>query len=146
VRRIGTWTAAAVLGAGLLSGCSGGGDTEAYCDGLKDAESAFSGNMDASAIEEISDTIGDLADDAPEEVSDDWETLDNAYGDFEDALEDAGLSTADLEDPEKLQGLEEEDMQKIQEATEAMGTDDVSEATDNIEKHAKDECDVDLGS
>lgn len=146
MRRIGTWTAAAVLGAGLLVGCGGGGDTEAYCDGLKDAENAFSGDMDPGAMDQVSDTISDLADDAPDEVSGDWETLENAYGDFEDALEDAGLSTEDMSDPEKLQSMDPEDMQKIQDASESMSSDDITKATDNIEKHAKDECDVDLGS
>lgn len=143
MRRIGTWTAAAVLGAGLLTGC-GGSDTEAYCDNLKDAQSAFGGDVDASSFGEMTDKIDDITDSAPDDVADDWEKLQGALDELQGALDDAGLSAADLEDPEKLAAISPEDQQKITEVASSMSSEDVTKASDNIEKHAKDECDIDL--
>lgn len=143
MRRIGTWAAAAVLGAGLLAGC-GGGDTEAYCDSLQDAKDAFSGDMDAASFDELSDKVDDLVDEAPDEVSGDWEKLQDKLDELNGALDDAGLTADDLEDETKLQEADPEDVQKIQEVAESMSGDDLEAASDNIEKHAKDECDVDL--
>jgi hypothetical protein len=144
MRRIGTWTAAAVLSAGLLSGCGGGGDTDAYCGGLEDAKAAFSGDMDATKFDELSDQVGELVDDAPDEVKGDWETLQGALDELNGALEDAGLTAADLEDPEKLAEVDPEDAAKIQEVAESLSSDETEEASDNIQEHAKDECDIDL--
>lgn len=145
MRRIGTWAATAVLGAGLLAGCGGGGgDTEAYCNSLEEAKDAFSGDMNAASFDELSDKVDDLVDEAPGEVSGDWEKLQDKLDELNGALEDAGLSAADLEDPAKMGDVDPEDAQKIQEIAESMSGDDLEKASDNIEKHAKDECDVDL--
>lgn len=143
MRRIGTWTAAAVLGMGLLTGC-GGGDTEAYCDGLKDAEQSLAdGPEGADGFREYQDTAEQLADDAPDEVSDDWEKVQDATQEMEDRLEDAGLSLDDLSDPEAMQDADPEALQTLGEEIEKISA-DMEEATDNITEHAKDECDVDL--
>jgi len=143
VRRIGTWTAAAVLGAGLLAGC-GGSDTEAYCSSLEDAQDSFSGDVDPANFGDLTDQVEEIVDEAPDDVKGDWEKLQGALDDFESALDDAGLSVDDLSDPEALADVDPEDAAKIQEVANSMGT-DFEDASNNIEKHAKDECDIDLG-
>ena len=145
MRRIGTWTAAAVLGAGLLTGC-GGGDTKAYCDGLKDAQKTFADSPEgAEGFREFEETAQKLGDDAPDEVADDWEKVQDAVSDMEDRLEDAGLSLEDLSDPEAMQDADPEAMATLGEEIDKISA-DMEEATDSITTHAKDECDVDLGS
>lgn len=145
MRRIGTWTAAAVLGAGLLVGCGGGGDTEAYCDGMKEAESDFSGDSaNAENFQEMADRFQDLADEAPDEVADDWDKLLEALNGFTDTLDDAGVSVEDLSDPEKAQDIDPETLQELSEASEAMGAEEYTEASDNITEHANEECGLDL--
>ncbi len=141
-------SAAATLMAGLLSGCSGG-QTQAYCDDLETAKADIDKLQegDVASFDEVFKTIGELADEAPDEVSAEWKTLDDSLGQFKKALNDAGLELSDMDqlsqgqvpegvDPKKLQTLGQ-DLQKVNnEAT--------TKAGDEIEKHAKEECDIDL--
>lgn len=141
------WTAAMVLAAGTLSGCGGG--TEAYCDSVRDAQGDFEAfaTGDAANFGDAVDKLRDIAGDAPDEVSDDWEVITSALDDMESALEDAGLSFEDLgglaagDIPE---GVDEADLAALQETLTSIGTEEAAEAGDNIQKHAQDECDVDL--
>lgn len=144
MRRIGTWTAAAVLGAGLLAGC-GGSDTEAYCDGLKDAQELFSGGVDPKKLDEMFDKIDDITDDAPDAVKADWEQLNGALADFQDALKAAGLNPDELDDFGDMKDVDPEAMATLEEAAAKIQT-DFEGAEENIQKHAKDECDIDMGA
>jgi hypothetical protein len=137
----------------LLAGCggddggsAGGGD---YCDSIADAKAELEDIQggDIGGFEQAIETVHELADEAPDEVADDWEVLEGGIDDLVAALEKAGIEPSDLEaisrgemppglDPAKLQTLAE-DMQDF-------GGEEFETATDNIEKHAKDECDVDL--
>lgn len=119
-----TWPAiaATLVIMGALAAC-GGSDDSAYCDELKDFESkSESIQQDADdpskAMEEVSSMFDKLADKAPSEIEDEWDTLSSALsGDLDMSGEDAD----DQMDPEKLE-----------------------EASDTIAEHAKDKCDVDL--
>ena len=151
MRRIGTWTAAAMLGAGLLVGCGGdgddgaeggGGDLDSYCDSMKQAEEDFSGSMDPAKFGDMADRFGEMADQAPDEVADDWTKMEEALAGFLDAVDETGLSVEDLEDPAKAAEIDPEVQQQLQEAIEAMGSDEYTEASENIEKHAEDQCGI----
>lgn len=160
-----------VLSAGLLAGCgSGDGDDKAsadksssdkgssagdYCAQLKDAKADFdtleSDSPDFSKFDDAIARFHELADAAPDEVADDWKTLDGALSSMEKALADAGLKIEDLAaiTAGKLpEGMTAEDVQelgpKLQTAFSGLETDEVEKAGDAIEKHAKSECDVDL--
>jgi hypothetical protein len=146
---------ALVLGAGLLTGCGGGdsGEGSSYCDDLKSAQEEFSAfnsdNPDAADLEKAIDRFHQLADEAPDEVKDDWATLDGALQDFQQALEDAGLTMDDLAKIQNGEMPENFDPAKLQELApklQSLGDQDFQDAADNIEKHAKDECNVDLSS
>lgn len=146
--------AATVMMAGALTACGGGsGSTDAYCDDLKAAQDNFSelsgGDAGAADLEKVFDMVDDFADDAPSDVRPDWQKLDEAVDKVEDALEDAGLKLSDLEGLTSGQVPEGVDMAKLQKvATEIqnMSTEDFQAAADNIEKHAKKECDIDLSA
>ena len=159
MRRIGTWAAAAVLGAGVLAGCGGGddsasggggNDTDSYCDALKDAQDDFSslGAGDAGAFEEFVQVAQDLGDEAPDEVADDWKKINDAFADLETKLNEAGIQLDDLDELQQGQVPEGADQQKLMELSSelnAFGA-ELNTAGDNISKHAKDECDIDLDS
>ena len=90
-----------------------------------------------------------LADEAPDEVKDDWKVLDGALNDLQAALKKAGLTTDDLAKMSQGQMPENFDMTKLQQLQEDMsslGDQKFEDASNAIEKHAKDECNVDLGS
>ncbi|MGL5808333.1 MAG: hypothetical protein ACRCYQ_00115 [Nocardioides sp.] len=141
--------AVATLTTVLLSGC--GSDTEAYCDSLKSATKDFDAfeNADMADLDAAIKTFHKLAKAAPDEVADEWKTLDGTLVTVEKTLDEAGLKFSDLEDlqagkipedldPAKLTDLGE-DLQKLDDKK-------AQKAADAIEKHAKDECDVDLNA
>lgn len=141
--------AVAALCAGSLTACGGG--SKAYCDDLREANKSFS-SLDSADFSKFDDAIAKmhkLADEAPDPVADDWKVLDQALNDFQDALKKAGLTTDDLAKISTGQMPENFDMSKLQQLQQDMqslGEQKVKDASDNIEKHAKDECNVDLGS
>jgi hypothetical protein len=155
VRRSRMWTATAMLGAVLLTGCGGGddgGDSADggggggdYCTSLEEAQDSFSGDVDPTSFGEMIDKVDEIVDEAPDEVKGDWEQLQGALQDFESALEDAGLTLEDLSDPSALASVAPEDAAAIQEVATSMST-DFTEATTSIQTHAQEECDLDLGS
>ncbi|WP_244928143.1 hypothetical protein [Nocardioides sp. W7] len=155
MRRIGTWAAAIVLGAGVLAGCGGddssdGGSDNAdgdsgssYCDELGEFRDTLQGSDEASSFEKFRDAAEDLAEDSPDEVSGEWKKIEEALGQLESELEKAGISLDDLNDPSALQSADPEAMAKVQESLSTIG-EDVEGAADKISEHAKSECDIDL--
>jgi hypothetical protein len=156
--RIKTLVGAAVLtiAGSVLTACGGGGSDAAgtsgdYCSELKTDAAFFNGldGSDLTKIDEIFSRMHTLADQAPDDVADDWQTLDDAFSTIEDALKEAGLKASDLAalqsgqvpegvDPSKLTAL----LPKLQ----ALSSEDVNAAAQRIATNAKDKCDIDLGS
>jgi hypothetical protein len=149
VKRLTSVLAATVLGASLLTGCSGG--TDDYCDTLKSTQDDFEDfeAADFSNFDEFTDRVEELADDAPDEIKDDWKVLADAFKGFVEALDKAGLKPEDLEGLASGELPEGVDMEALTEAmteAQALGGEEFEKATDAIEKHAKDECDIDLST
>jgi hypothetical protein len=122
-----------------------------YCSELKTDKAYFQGlsgtGSDAGKLDEVFQRIHSLAGDAPDNVSADWKTLDNAVTTLENALQQAGIKPSDLAsmqaghmppglDPSKLQAL----LPKLQE----LNSQQVSDAADRIAADAKKTCNVDL--
>ncbi|MFT3874653.1 MAG: hypothetical protein QM714_18725 [Nocardioides sp.] len=152
-----TLAAATVMMAGALTACGSGGgsgsgsSTDTYCDDLKDAKSSLSdlggSGTGAADIEDFFDMVDDFAANAPADVKPDWEKLDEAVNKIEDALDDAGLKLSDLEALSSGEAPEGVDMAKLQQVVQEMqdlSSEDFQKAADNIEEHAKKECDIDL--
>ena len=149
---------ALALGASLLAGCGGGGNsTETYCKDLKAAKADFSGlsssTPDFNKFDQIIQTFHKLAKDAPSEVKPDWETLDGALTTLQKDLADAGLSMKDLGPISQGQlpnGMTQEQLSalapKLQAAFGKLENDKFKKASDKIEKHAKSACKIDLSS
>ena len=141
----------AVLMAVSLTACSDSSDE--YCDTLKESQTQFSDLDFASLSDEgftdLQDQVGTLADQAPSEVSDDWEALGDKLDEFKTLLDEAGIGLGDLEtlqqgtvpegvDPAKLQEL----APKLQEfAVDPR----LEEAQQAIRDNAKSECEITLG-
>jgi hypothetical protein len=153
VKRILSAVAAAALGLGLLTACgddgggsAGGGD---YCDDLKAAKKELDsiGDGDFSKLQEATDRMHDLADEAPEEIQDDWEVFVDSIDKLLAALDKAGLTGEDMANLQSGQlpdGVDMEALQDLMAELQKLDTPEFEEAADNINKHAKDECDIDL--
>jgi hypothetical protein len=154
VKRILSAVAAAALGLCLLTACgddsgdkaSGGGD---YCSDLKDAKKqvdAVKGG-DLKDIEKTVDKMHDLADEAPSEIKDDWKVLVEGIDKLVAAIKKAGLDDEDMATLQSGQipdGVDMAALQSLMKEIEALDTDEFQKAGDNINKHAKDKCGVDL--
>lgn len=143
----------AVAGAALasitLTAC--GGDTDAYCSQLEAAQEDFetlsSGDTTGGDLDETFQTLRDLADSAPDEISEEWAQLDDSIEQVQTALDDAGITFEDLtnaQSGELPEGVELEDLQALAAEFQEIGSEETRQAAETIEEHAREECDVDL--
>jgi hypothetical protein len=155
VKRILSAAAAAALGLCLLTACGDDGGDKAggsggdYCSDLKDAKKqvdAVKGG-DFSDLEKTTDAMNELADEAPDEIKDDWEILVEGVQKLVDALKKAGLDDDDMATLQSGQipdGVDMATLQSLMTEIKALDTEEFQTAGENINKHAKDECGVDL--
>jgi hypothetical protein len=155
VKRILSAVAAASLGLGLLTACGSddGGDKAGgsanYCDDLKTAKKevdALKGG-DFSDLKKTTDAMHKLADEAPDEIKDDWKTLVDGIDQIIAALKKAGLDDADMATLQSGQipdGVDTHALQQLMSEIQKLNTQDFQKASDAITKHAKDECGIDL--
>lgn len=147
--------AAALIFAGsVLTACGGGGGSSAsgdYCSQLKSDKAFFAGfegsGSDLSNLDEAFTRMHTLADNAPDEVADDWKTLDGALTTIENALKEAGLKPSDLgglQSGQVPEGVDAAKLQALLPKLEALSSSNVGEAAQRIADNAKDTCDVDL--
>ena len=141
--------AGALLIGTTLTACGGSEADSDYCKDLKSANKAFSSisGGDVAQVEKAFNTFHDLAKEAPSDVKDDWKKLDGALTTVEKALADAGLKLSDLDDLQSGKLPEGVDMAKLQEAATSftkLNSQDFTDASTAIEKHAKDVCKVEL--
>ncbi|HLR83475.1 MAG TPA: hypothetical protein VK059_00925 [Nocardioidaceae bacterium] len=145
----GLLTAAVMTGCGEASddGGDGGSSGDDYCGMIEDVQGEFSSLEDSDPtlgdLSALSDRLGDIADAAPSEVSDDWKKMDSTLGDMVTALEDAGVD----EDKPLQEGVKEvvtEDTSKAGELTESAQAMTQLD-TQKLEKNVQEECDIDLG-
>lgn len=141
----------AVLMAVSLTACSDSSDE--YCDTLKESQTQFSdlnfSSLSDDEFTDLRDQVGTLADQAPSEVSDDWEALGGKLDEFKTLLDDAGIGLGDIEalqqgtlpdgaDPAKLEAL----APKMQAFADDPTLDEAQQA---IKDNAKSECEITLG-
>jgi hypothetical protein len=147
---------AALLGAGLLTaslaltGCSGGDDIEAYCDTLSEAKEDIDALEagDPGAFSTAFEAFETLADEAPEEVADEWATMNEGVQQIEDAFADAGLELNELSDVmsgDIPEGVDMEKLEQLGTELESLDSPEFNEASDAISEHAEQECDITLG-
>lgn len=155
-------SASAVLLAGVLAGCgggdggegssgeaSGGNATDDYCTALEQAKEDIDAleQGDVAQFEQTFQVLGELSEQAPDEVAAEWQVLDETLTGLEDSLAEAGLELADLEQLSAGEVPEGVDMAKLQAlATEmqSFSSAEVEEAGDAISEHAQTECGIDL--
>jgi hypothetical protein len=155
VKRILSAAAAAALGLCLLTACGdddggkAGGGSGDYCKDLKAAKKevdALKGG-DFSDLQKTTDAMHKLADEAPSEIKDDWSTLVDGVDKLVDALKKAGLDDSDMATLQSGQipdGVDMDALQGLMTEIQSLDTDEFQKAGDNINKHAKDKCGVDL--
>lgn len=151
------WLAAAAVvpALGLMSAC-GGDDSSAdssadsgYCKALTDAKPHFATLQegDVAKYDEAFAGFHELAAESPDSIKDDWAAFDGALVNLEDALAPLGLEVSDLAAVtagDVPKGTDPADLAAVPDLLFDLISDEFLEAATNIERHALDECDVEL--
>ncbi|MGY2874931.1 hypothetical protein ACVW00_002121 [Marmoricola sp. URHA0025 HA25] len=140
----------ATLGAVLLlslQACGGGSD-KGYCDALKADQPLFAQMQDDTSglgLLKHRAALHALADKAPDDLGDEWQTFLGALDAFAGTLSDLHVAPGDFVDGKPPAGLGEDARNRIASAASELSSADVVEAADGIEQHAKDVCKLQLG-
>lgn len=153
MKRILTAAAVVALGLGGLTACGGGGSdsasSDSYCSDLKSTKKSLDTieGGDLSDLSSTADQIHKLRDEAPSAIEGDWKTLSDGFDKILSAFQKAGLSDADianLQDGKLPDGVDMTALQDAMTEIQDLGGDDFTKAGDEISKHAKSECKLDL--
>jgi hypothetical protein len=140
---------ATALAAALLLSVTGCGDPiEDYCSELREDRKEFAEMLESessSALLGNLPMLRDLAEKAPEDLADEWQTYLRAVEGLDRAIEDAGVEPSDFDDGKPPPGLSEAEKNAIAEAAGQITTDEVIAASSGIEQQARDVCKVNLG-
>jgi hypothetical protein len=99
--------------------------------GVSQAFAAAAGGSDAE-LQEQAEAFSEFADNVPEEIRADVQTLADAYGQYIDVLQDAGLQPGELPTAEQAQ--------QLQDALQAVGTADVTAASERLGTWTTENC------
>jgi hypothetical protein len=127
-----------------LAGCGG----EDYCGALEQQRTEIAdmtGSGSPSALLDGLPMLRELAEKAPDDVADEWQTLIGALDGLDDAITAAGVDPADFKEGKPPAGLSDADQKAIADAAGQIGTDEVVQATSGIEQQARDVCKINLG-
>lgn len=130
-----------------LSGC-GENTIDAYCTQLRTDRTKIADMVDSDSPSPLLANLSllhDLADRAPSDVADEWQTFLAALDALQKTLQDAGVKASEFVGGKPPAGLSTTDRTALSDAVAALGTDDVLGAADGIEQQARDVCKVNFG-
>lgn len=125
----------------LAGGCADASET--YCDAVADnqdrlGEIADSG--DAVALFEARDVYRELADDAPDDIADDWDLVLDRIDVLESTLDEADVDPATYDPRDPPADLDEEERARIRQAADDLAAPETVRAMDDLEQQALDVC------
>ena len=138
--------AASTLLIAVLSACGGGdGPDSDYCKDLEAAKPSLESlkTSGASQLQDVFEVTHKLADEAPGDVKDAWETYDKAITNIETALKEAGVGPKELvslQRGEVPEGVDQEKLRGLPTTFQKLDSPEVAKASNAIAKHAKDVC------
>ena len=130
-----------------LAGC-GGNSIDDYCGDLRDHQKQMAAMIESTSPDALLANLPmlhDLADKAPEDLTDEWQTFLGALDSLDKAIKDAGVKPSDFEQGKPPAGLSAADRKTIADAAGQVQTEDVVQASAGIEQQARDVCKINLG-
>src|SRR4051812_34213485 len=124
-----------------VAGCKS--DQEKYCAAVKDHQEKLGevvGDLSPDALLKALPIFRDLADDAPDDIRDDWKTVIDALEGLQDALDKAGVDPATYDRDHPPAGLSQADKEAIDEAAAGLGSEAITTAFNAVDQEAKDVC------
>ncbi len=133
--------AALVVIALLATGCAD--QKEKYCDAVEDNQQELGevlGDGSPDALLKALPIFEDLADQAPDDLRDEWRTVIDALEGLQRALEDAGVDPATYDRDDPPEGLSQADQDAIDAAASELTSDATVTAFSGVDQQAKDVC------
>jgi hypothetical protein len=142
--------AGAVLAVALLVPVAGCGEDsiESYCSDLREHRKEMAEMVEStspSALLSHLPMLHDLAEQAPQDLEDEWQVFVGALDDLDKAIRDAGVKPSDFEDGKPPAGVSAAERRAIADAASQIRTDEVVEAASGIEQQGRDVCKVNFG-
>lgn len=125
----------------LLAGC--GSDQDDYCDAVKDHQQELSdivGSGEPDAMIQALDVLRDLQDQAPDDISDEWQQLVGRVEALQQALDDAGVDAATYDRDRPPAGVTDEQVAAIDAAAKELGSGTTLRALQDLDQQARDVC------
>ncbi|MFC7497281.1 MULTISPECIES: hypothetical protein [unclassified Nocardioides] len=125
----------------LLGGC--GDDGDAYCDAVAERQEELSeivGGGSPDALIQALDIFRELQDEAPSDISDEWQQVVSSVEGLEQALDDAGVDPATYDPESPPAGLGEAEQQEIAAAASRLGSAETAQALQALDQQARDVC------
>lgn len=116
-----------------------------YCAVAKKNQGIFADDGTGVGLIANIDKLKQIADQAPDDLKDEWQVFLGALEGLRSAIDSTGLKPSDFVDGKPPAATSATDRQTIAFAADRLGQTDVVEAADGIEQHAKDVCKFQLG-
>lgn len=122
------------------AGGDGASLTDADCRQYAEAFQNIPNATDPESLDSIgdlADILDEAADQVPNEISDDFRVIADAYRSFSDAMGDLDF---DLTDPESMAAMGPEDIAALEEAGQAFDSEEIETAGQNIDAFLAENC------
>lgn len=114
-----------------------------YCDAVVDHREEIGAARSAGATTGLLRALPafeELAEEAPQDIRDEWRTVVDRVRDLRDALDDAGVDAASYDPAKPPEGLTGDQEEAIETAAVRLGADDTAAALAGVEQQARDVC------
>ena len=128
-----------------LSGCAS--EQEEYCEAVTEHQERLSEIMsDAgpTALLDALDSFRELRDEAPDDITDEWQQVIRSIEGLERALDEAGVDPDDYQDGKPPEGVSKQDRAAIARAADDIGSRDTEVALAGVRQQAHDVCKTQL--
>lgn len=131
-----------LLAALVLAGCSGD-PQEDYCEAVTDHQRELTdvaASEDTGALFDALDTYDELREQAPRDITDDWDAVIEPLRALEQALADHDVDPSSYSSGEPPADLDEQGRREIEAAAREVGSERTVTAMAAVEQHALDVC------
>ncbi|GAA4713768.1 hypothetical protein [Nocardioides conyzicola] len=125
----------------LLVAC--GDSKDDYCDAVSEHQKHLSevlGSGKPDAMLQALDTFQDLADQAPSDITDEWQQVNSSIEKLQQALDDAGVDPSTYDRDKPPAGLTADQKKAIDAAAARLGGAETLEALKDLDQQARDVC------
>jgi hypothetical protein len=125
----------------LLVAC--GNDTDGYCDAVSGHQKELSeivSSGEPDAMLQALDIFEDLADQAPSDVSDEWQQVTGSVEALQQALSDADVDPSTYDRDQPLPGVSATEKKAIDDAAARVGGAETLQAIKALDQQARDVC------